>query len=515
MAEPLLEGEAPAATAAAPARGTSYGQILRSSALIGGASLLNVGAGIVRSKITAVLLGPAGFGLMGLFMSILNLAQSVAAVGVNSSGVRQIAAAVGTGDEARIARTAAVLRWASLGLGLAGGLILAALAVPVARLTFGDGERAAAVAILGVAVLLRVVADGYGALLQGLRRIADIARINVLGAATGAVATIALVYLFGETGVAPSLVVSTGLAAALSFWYARKVRFARARVTRAVFAEESSALVRLGFAFMASGMLMMGAAYAVRLVVVRELGLEAAGFYQAAWAIGGMYVGFVLDSMASDFYPRLTAAIDDHEACNRLVNEQAQISLLLAGPGVLATVVFAPLVVSMLYSQAFGEAVELLRWLCLGAALRVITWPMGFIIVARAQQRIFLAVEIAYVAVYLALAWLLVGTFGLDGSGIAFLGSYLFHGVMLYPVVRRMTGFTWSAANRRLIVQFLALSAAVFAGFRVLPTWPAFAVGTVAVVASGLHSLRTLVRLFSPDRLPRPVRRVFGWMHLA
>ena len=45
-----------------------------------------------------------------------------------------------------------------------------------------------------------------------------------------------------------------------------------------------------------------------------------------------MYVGFILQAMGSDFYPRLTAVADDHAECNRLVNEQAQIGLLLAGP---------------------------------------------------------------------------------------------------------------------------------------------------------------------------------------
>ena len=44
---------------------TSYGQILKSSAWIGGSSVLTIGIGVVRTKAMAVMLGPAGFGLMG------------------------------------------------------------------------------------------------------------------------------------------------------------------------------------------------------------------------------------------------------------------------------------------------------------------------------------------------------------------------------------------------------------------------------------------------------------------
>ena len=88
----------------------TYGQILKSSAMIGGSSVLNIGIGIVRTKAMALFLGPAGFGLMGLYGSIADLAQSIAGMGINSSGVRQIAEAVGSDDTQRISRTVAVLR---------------------------------------------------------------------------------------------------------------------------------------------------------------------------------------------------------------------------------------------------------------------------------------------------------------------------------------------------------------------------------------------------------------------
>src|SRR3954465_9109131 len=76
----------------------SYGQILKSSALVGGSSLINIAIGIVRTKAMALLLGPAGFGWTGLYSSIVDLTQSIAGLGINSSGVRQMAEAAGTGD---------------------------------------------------------------------------------------------------------------------------------------------------------------------------------------------------------------------------------------------------------------------------------------------------------------------------------------------------------------------------------------------------------------------------------
>src|SRR6185295_2931457 len=158
----------------------------------------------------------------------------------------------------------------------------------------------------------------------------------------------------------------------------------------------------------------------------------AAGYYHAAWTLGGLYVGFILQAMGADFYPRLTGVARDNVECNRLVNEQAQISLLLAGPGVIATLTFASMVITVFYSAEFSSAVEVLRWICLGTALQVITWPMGFIIVAKGAQKVFFLAELAWTVINVGFSWICVSSFGLIGAGIAFFASYVFHWLLIY-----------------------------------------------------------------------------------
>ena len=171
----------------------------------------------------AVLLGPAGFGLMGLYGSIVDLAVSIAGMGINSSGVRQIAEAVGSGDADRIARTAAVLRRTAVLLGILGAVLLVVFSRQVSTLTFGNDQHAGAVALLSLAILFRLVAAGQGALIQGMRRIADLAVMGVLGALLGTIISILLVYALGEEGVAPSLVGVAAMGLVISWWYSRKV----------------------------------------------------------------------------------------------------------------------------------------------------------------------------------------------------------------------------------------------------------------------------------------------------
>ena len=486
----------------------SYGQILKSSVLIGGSSVMNIAISIVRTKAMAVLLGPAGFGLMGLYGSIADLALSIAGMGINSSGVRQIAASVGSGDTEQIARTVTVLRRTSILLGILGACLLIVFSRQVSTLTFGGDQHAGAVALLSLAVFFSLVAGGQGALIQGMRRISDLAKMGVLGALFGTIISIPVVYFLREEGVVPSLVGIAAMSIITSWWYSRKVKIQPPAMTASQIGQEAASLLKLGFAFMASGFLMMGAAYAVRIIVLRNVGLEAAGLYQTAWTLGGLYVGLILQAMGADFYPRLVAVAKDNPQCNRLVNEQAQVSLLLAGPGVIATLTFAPIVIALFYSAEFDAAADILRWICLGMTIRVITWPMGFIIVARGEQTLFFATELAWTVVSVGLAWIGVKSFSLNGAGIAFFGSYVFHGFMIYPIVRRLSGFRWSAANRKTGLLFLSSIAVVFCGFHVLPPLFATGVGILAMILSGVYSIRVLLNLVSLARIPRPMQRL-------
>jgi antigen flippase len=487
---------------------STYGEILRSSALIGGSAVLSTAITIIRTKVLAVLLGPAGFGLIGVYGSISDLARSIAGMGINNSGVRQIAEAVASGDAKRIARTITVLRRISILFGLLGAALLFISCVQISMLTFGSEQHTAAVALLSVAVFFRLVADGQGALIQGMRRISDLAKMRVLGALFGTIVSIPLVYFFREDGVVPSLIGIAAMSVVTSWWYSHNVKISRPAMTASQAKNEVGSLLKFGLAFMANGFLTMGAAYAVRIMVLRNVGLEEAGLYQAAWSLGGLYCDYIYQGIFADFYPRLVGAAQDNRQCNRMVNEQTQAALLFAGPGVIATLTFAPLAIALFYSPEFYAAVDVLRWICIGAAFRVVYQPIGFIIVAKGQQKLFLLTELAWAAANVGLAWLSVRSFGLSGAGIAFLGSYAFYGLMMYPIARRQSNFRWSAANRKTSLIFFCLIAVVFCGFYVLPhMWAIFA-GTLAMVLSAVYSIRVLANLVSLKRVPRRLRRL-------
>jgi len=491
-------------------RTSSYRAILHSTALIGASSVIAMFFALIRMKTFALLLGPAGVGTVALLSSVVDVVVALAGLGVSQSGIRQIAKAEGSGDRVRMAATVRTVQRTSLVLGLIGGLALAALSVPIAVLTFGGAEYALGLAVLGLVVLFRILTGSEAALLQGTRRILDLAKLNIITSIVAVSIAVPVLLVWREAAIVPMLVLTALAGWGAARWYSRRADIVGLKPGRVP--GEVGELLRLGVAFTISGFLTMGAAYAVRMLVLQEAGIEATGLYQAAWAVAGLYVGVVLQSMGTDFYPRLTAVVGDDAAVTRLVGEQTQVSLLLAGPGVIATITFSHLVVTVFYSPEFGPAASLLRWLSLGMMLRVITWPMGYIIVAKGWQKMFIATEVAATVVHAGLAAVLMPLQGVDGAGAAFLCLYVCHGILVYVIVRRGCGFVLSAENLWLMALFGFCCAVAFAGFVCLPFWWATLLGLAMTCATGLFSLFALLRLVPAGALPKPIRSLLSSM---
>jgi PST family polysaccharide transporter len=487
---------------------SSYRQILKASALMGGASLVSVAAGIARTKAMAVLLGPAGFGLMAAYLAIVELAKTLAQFGTAPSGVRQIASSCSSGDLNRAAVIGAVLRRLAWVLGLLGAAALCAAAPTVARITFGSEEHAGDVALLGIAVLLGVVSSGQATVIQGLRRIRELSRLSVVSSLLSVPATIALVAWLGRDGVVWSLIAAAAVAVVVGAVYYKRVAPPPARPTLPQFTSEARAVLHLGLAFLIGSLLTVGTMYAVRTLVLRHAGLEAAGLYQAAWTLGGLYVGFILQALGTDFYPRLVGEVADPARGCQLVNEQTRVGLLLAGPGIAGTLALAPLVMELFYTREFVAAVDPLCWFCVGMALRVVSWPMGFMLLAANRRGVAVATDLAWSAVMLVAAWALVPRWGAAGAGAAFCLSYVFHVLLIATVVRRYFGFRWTLENVRLGAAYIALMGVTMTlALLMRPTW-SMAVGALLAAASGLYSVRALSRLTSVDVVPAKVRRL-------
>lgn len=395
-------------------------------------------------KVAAVLLGAGGIGLAGLYTNLIQTAAAMASLGIGSAGTRQIAHANATGGEIAVSRTRLALFWGAVVLAIAGAISFWVLSGWIARTLLADESRAGDVAWLSIGVALTVGSASQSALLVGMRRIGDLARISLGAGVIGSALGVLALWLWGPRGLIIMVLIAPAVTFLLGHSYTARLAPPCRPTSFSEVAQEWLSIVQLGLPLMLSGVVTMLGQLAVRILVQRELGPVALGQFQAAWTIGVAYLGFVLGAMGSDYYPRLTASIHDAAQATRLVNEQTEVALLLCAPILLGMLGIAPWVIPLLYSADFTPAVEVVRWQLMADVFKVMGWPLAFVIAAQGGGKTFLATESFAAGVFVIGVFFGLPLFGITGTGVALLALYSLYLPLVWWIAKRRIGFQWT-----------------------------------------------------------------------
>lgn len=483
----------------------SHRQILRSSLVIGGASIISVLIGLLRMKVVAVILGPAGVGLVGILNNMMSVGASVSALGLGSSGTRQIAHVRSESDENQVHTVIFSLLILSFSLGAVGAAFFWFFSEPLGELVADGNAFYDYLPWLAAGIFFTVLAGSQKAILTGFRRIGDLAKITIFSSAIATLAGGISVYILGEAGVIILILATPIVSLFLSFFYVKKVIAPnRRRVKFSSIGKQSIPLIRFGAAFMVAGLSGTLGQLVVRGMVQGELGSAGLGYFQASWAISMTYIGFVLTAMGSDYYPRLTSVIADHEKAAKMVNEQAEVALLLAGPVLVAMMSLAPFILSLLYTEEFVVAANVLRWQILGDVLKVFSWPMGFVLLACGKGKVFMVKEFLVVTVFAVTTWILLPVMGLEATGVGFFMMYAFNLPFLFFFAKKLIGFTWSIDVARAAGVVLLAILMIF----VLSYFSEYYARFFGVVASLLLSFMSVMRLLQLTHVSGPLGRL-------
>lgn len=433
-------------------------------------------------KVAALFLGPAGVGLIGILTNLMTTANSISGVGVGTVGTRQIAEAASLEDLRKVFVVRRALLWLTLFLAGIGGLLFFLLRNILAAKILNAPELAGELAWLSIGVTLSVASASQNALLNGMRRISDIARVSIGSAILSTVAAITAVWCFGESAIVVFVVSAPIATFVLGHWFVSRLpKVPEFRMRCREMFSQWRAMLSMGIAFMVAGLAGTLGQLIVRAIIHHELGVNALGHFQAAWAISMTYIGFVLGAMGTDYYPRLTAAIKDPVAVNRLVNEQMEVAILLAAPVLIGMLAAAPLVIPVLYSAKFEDAVWVLRWQVLGDMLKIASWPLGFILLAAGAAKTVMITEWVVVGVFCALTYLLLPVIGIAATGIGFFVMYVSHLSLMWILAVRRTGFVWRSEVKRYAL-FLLACGLIINALAIISDWVAASVGIVLAV---------------------------------
>lgn len=441
---------------------------------------------VIRTKLVAILIGAAGVGVISLYNTTLELLRSVVMLNLGQSAVREI-----SGADARV--RSAVAREVSrtaLWLGLAAALLTACLSPLLSFLAFGSTGYSWAFCLLSLSLLAGALTDARSAILQSYGKLRDLARATLAGVVSGTILAVPTYIIWRMDAIVPVILIYS--ATTLICILIPKVERPASLMPRAEARILRRRLLGLGAWLTAGAALGFAALYILRIWLNSVAGMEVVGRFQAGFTIISSYVGVIFVAIAMEFYPRLAAVIRSRRATAVMVSHEIAIALWILIPVIPLFLCSQGLVVRILYSSDFDVVTQFLTFAIGGTVLRAVSWCFSYVILSRADGRIYLLTEgtsaIALV-VFGMLGWTYGGYYGL---GLAYLGQFVAFTVVTFLVFR----YRYSMRLSEGVIRLFWLSVAVVVlsvALTLLYGWAGVAVLVPFTAAAAWRWLKLLV----------------------
>lgn len=468
---------------------SSYRSIFKATSLFGGVQVIQILVNIVKSKFIAILLGPEGVGIQGLYQSAIQMIQSFTSLGLSQSAVRDVSEANATGDIKKVNRTITILQKLVWITGMFGTITVCILSPALSKTTFGNYDYTIPLIFLSITLLLDQLCAGQRVILQGMRRLKDLAKASTYGAFWGLIVCIPLYYLLGIRGIVPTLILNSVIALLLSWYYSKKNKKEKVQITTQEVFHDGRLMLKMGIAMSISNIMLVVTAYILRSFIRMESGADAVGVFTAGYAIINSYVGMFFSAMSTDFYPRLAAVNNDNDMCRIIVNQQGEIGSLIMGPMLIACIVFMPFAIVLLYSRDFLGAYDYILFAAIGMMFRFFSVLVAHLFVAKGSSKLYILNE-TIVSIY-TLVLNLIGykSFGMMGLGLSFTLSYFIYMIQVIWLTNKHYEYKTSKDFLTVFSVQIFLIVIVFFTFLFSSGIFKYSIGTIGILLSGLLSI--------------------------
>jgi len=390
------------------------------------------------NKILAVYVGPAGYAALGQFQNAVQMISTLASGAINT-GVTKYT------SEYQNSEVLQRKLWQTAGtIAVTGSIVVSVLVFIfsewLAHEFLGDAKLSTVFVWFSATLGLFVFNTLLLAILNGKKDIPRYVLANIAGSVLALVMTAIMVVNWGLLGALIALAVYQSLAFFATLylclrtpWFHLRELVGRVDLPMAknlakytAMALTSAAIVPLTHIF-------------IRKHLGETLGWDAAGYWEAMFRFSGAYLMLVTSTLSVYYLPRL-AELKTPKAIRREVLLGYKVILPAAVVCACQVYLVRHFIIQILFSDEFRHIEVLFFWQLIGDTLKIASWLLAFVMVAKAMVKLYIVTELIFSALFYGLICKLTPLFGLEAAAISHAIVYFIYLVTMYwAVVKQET----------------------------------------------------------------------------
>ena len=408
--------------------------LIKTSVLTGISTVIKLVSAFVINKVIALYIGPAGLAIVGQLQSFTSIITTFSNGAISSGIVKYTAEYQDIEEKKKIFSSSIVI---SLICSLIISIFLFGFSDYLSELILKDIQYSSVFLVFGATIFLFALNMVLISILNGQKEIKKYVLVNIAGSIFSLVFTSILIMQLNLMGALYAMVLNQSVMFFVTLAFVIKSSWFKLEYFKQGLDKESlSKLSKYSLMAIVSALTVPVSHLIIREYIGENLGWDSAGYWQGIWYISTMYLMLVTTTLGVYYLPRLSEIQDNKELRKEIFSGYKIIMPIV----ILASLIIFLLkeyVILIAFSKDFMPMMELFAWQLIGDVIKIASWLLAYLMLAKAMTKVFIYTEVLFSALFVGLSILFVDKFGLVGITYAYALNYLLYLFMIIFIFRK------------------------------------------------------------------------------
>lgn len=411
---------------------------------------------LIIVKVIAVYVGPAGLGKMGQFMSLMTIISVLAGGGISNGIIKYVSEY--RSDENQLNKLLSTgfiyMVICSLVVAIVGVIFRNELAIYL----LGSKNYVDVILVLIFGQFFIAANNFLVAIVNGYKDVKRLTSLNVCGTFVGLFLLVIMIRYYHLYGGLIGLVMMQAILIFITGFYIWRADWFKFNFLSINFDKTKiQQLAKFSMMAVTTALVTPLAQIIIRNHVQHLFSWRDVGYWQAICRISDVYLLFITTSLTVYYLPRLAEINDKLALRDEIIKSYKTIMpiVILAASTIYLCRNF---IINALFTADFSPMVNLFMFQLIGDVLKIGSWLLSFLMLAKAMTKMYIFTEIIFTISLISISWLFLDYFGLIGLTYAFAANSLLYWVTmglgfknLFPKFEQMNFFKQSSNEKNLI----------------------------------------------------------------
>lgn len=412
-------------------------QLIKVFSMTALSTIIKMLTGFISVKVVSNLLGPSGIATLGQLVNFTSIMLMLASGGINNGVTKYISEYKERSETmlaAFISSALKIVLTCSLVLGVCSILFKSYLAQ---YLLFSHKYEFVFV-LFGVTIFLYAFNGLLLSVLNGHKKFKKFVQVSIADSIFGLSFSMLLIYAFGLKGALVSAVTYQSVVVFITLWILRKEEW----LTMRFFFKMSNGIVLKKY-FQYSLMAIVTALtfplsqLVIRGYIINHMSASDAGIWEAMNRLSNMYLLVVTSSFSVYYLPRLSE-ISDEKLIRKEIFTGFKVILPILFVGFVMVYALRISIIKIIFSDAFLKMEELFIWQLGGDFLKISSWIIAFLMIAKAKSTMFIVTEVIFSVSLILLSFYFIRVYGVIGVTKAYCLNYSIYFITMCILFRKL-----------------------------------------------------------------------------